>query len=118
VYEREPDGRGRLGPRGLHPTDRRAAAAACRVRRPVRPGRRQRGPGVAPAGCLGLRADPYAAARAAGLAVQETGCCSLFTFELAIADGRVSLIVSTAAEHESVLAALGARAESRLGAGA
>jgi hypothetical protein len=42
----------------------------------------------------------------------------LFTFELAIADGRVSLIVSTAAEHESVLAALGARAESRLGAGA
>jgi hypothetical protein len=67
---------------------------------------------------LELRADPDAAARAARLAVQETGCCSLFTFELAITDGRVSLIVSTAPEHESVLAALGARAESRLGAGA
>jgi hypothetical protein len=67
---------------------------------------------------LELRADPDAAARAARLAVQETGCCSLFTFELAITDGRVSLIVSTSAEHESVLAAFGARAESRLGAGA
>lgn len=67
---------------------------------------------------LELRAAPDAAARAAGLAVRETGCCSFFTFELAITDGRVSLIVSTSPEHDSVLAALGARAESRLGAGA
>lgn len=65
-----------------------------------------------------LRADPPAAARAAALAVKETGCCSFFSFDLAITDGRVVLTVSTARAHEAVLAALGARAESRLVAGA
>ena len=66
---------------------------------------------------LELRADAETAARAAGLAVRETGCCSFFTFELTMTDGRVALVVSTARTHESVLAALAARAESRIGAG-
>lgn len=64
---------------------------------------------------LELRADPEAAARAAGLAAKETGCCSFFTFSLTLSDGRVSLSVSTEPAHEAVLAALGARAEARLG---
>lgn len=66
---------------------------------------------------LELRADPEAAARAAGLAVKETGCCSFFTFELTMTGGKVALAVSTAPPHESVLAALAARAESSVGAG-
>lgn len=67
---------------------------------------------------LGLRADPAAAARAADLAVRETGCCSFFTFTLSISDGRVSLAVEATPAHQAVLAALASRAESRLGAGA
>jgi hypothetical protein len=55
--------------------------------------------------------------RAAGLALKETGCCSFFAFDLAIADGAVSLGIQTAPAHAAVLAALGARAESRLGSG-
>ena len=65
-----------------------------------------------------LRADPGAAARAAGLAVRETGCCSFFTFELTMTEGNVTLTVAAAAPHGSVLSALADRAESRLGAGA
>lgn len=65
---------------------------------------------------LQLRADPAAAARAADLAVRETGCCSFFTFELTIVHGEVSLGIETAQAHEAVLAALSARAESRMGA--
>lgn len=67
---------------------------------------------------LELRADPAVAARAAALAAEETGCCSFFTFDLTIADGAMSLTVSTAPSHESILAALGARAESLSRAGA
>jgi hypothetical protein len=67
---------------------------------------------------LELRPDPDAAARAAHLAVRETGCCSFFTFELAITEGTVALVISADDVHEPVLAALGARAESRSGAGA
>jgi hypothetical protein len=63
---------------------------------------------------LELRVDPGVAARAASLAVKETGCCSFFAFELAICDGTVSLAVSTAPGHEELLAALRGRAESRL----
>jgi hypothetical protein len=66
---------------------------------------------------LELRADPAVAARAAGLAVKETGCCSFFSFELAIAHGQVSLTVQSGAAHEQVLAALTARAEARLESG-
>lgn len=65
---------------------------------------------------LVLRPDPATAARAADLAVKETDCCSFFTFQLAIDDGQVSLAVETAPEHQAVLEAFGARAESRAGA--
>ncbi len=67
---------------------------------------------------LDLRADPEVAARAAALAVRESRCCSFFAFDLAIADGSVSLLVTTAPEGQEVLAALRARAESQLGVGA
>jgi hypothetical protein len=60
---------------------------------------------------LELRADPAVAARAAALAVRETGCCSFFNFAMAIRDGKVTLTVSAAPAHRAVLAALGARAE-------
>jgi hypothetical protein len=62
-----------------------------------------------------LRAQPEAAARAAGLAVKETGCCSFFTFDLSIGDGTVAMTVSTGAAHAAVLAALGERAAARVG---
>ena len=62
-----------------------------------------------------LRAHPDAAARAAGLAVKETGCCSFFNFDLAIGEGNVSMTVSTDATHAAVLAALCDRATARAG---
>ncbi len=65
-----------------------------------------------------LRPDPQVAARAAGLAAKETSCCSFFRFELTVTDGTVGLTVSTEATHEPVLAALAARAESRIGSSA
>ena len=65
---------------------------------------------------LELRPGPEVASRAAGLAAKETGCCSFFTFDLAIADGTVTLGIQTGAAHEAVLAALGVRAESQLAA--
>jgi hypothetical protein len=64
---------------------------------------------------LDLHPDAAVAARTAALAVKETGCCSFFTFELTLADGSVALVVSAPA-HPGVLAALRARAESRIGA--
>lgn len=60
-----------------------------------------------------LRADAEVASRAATLAVKETGCCSFFAFDLAIAEGEVTLRVSTAADHQDVLAALTGRAEAQ-----
>ena len=65
---------------------------------------------------LELRPDPEVVSRVAGLALRETGCCSFFAFDLLISDGTASLGIETAAAHEAVLAALGARAESRMGA--
>jgi hypothetical protein len=62
-----------------------------------------------------LRAQPETAARAAGLAVRETGCCSFFTFDLEITDGTVSMAVSTSAAHAEILAALADRAVARVG---
>ena len=62
-----------------------------------------------------LRANAEAAARAAGLAVKETGCCSFFTFDLSISDGTVSMTVSTGLAHAAVLAALRDRAAARVG---
>ena len=67
---------------------------------------------------LELRADSEVAARAASLAAKETGCCSFFTFDLVITDGTISMAVSTEPAHAAVLAALGARAQAKLGAGA
>lgn len=55
--------------------------------------------------------------RAAALAVKETGCCSFFSFDLAIADGTVTLTIGTAPEHQDVLEALTARAERLFGSG-
>lgn len=62
-----------------------------------------------------LRADPEVAGRAASLAARETGCCSFFTFDLTITDGRLDMVVSTAQEHAPVLAALTARAQAKAG---
>jgi hypothetical protein len=65
---------------------------------------------------LDLRAEPSTAARAAEFAAMETDCCSFFTFDLAISNGQVSMVIGTGAAHEAVLAAVAARAEARLGA--
>jgi len=65
---------------------------------------------------LELRADPDAAARAADLAVKETGCCSFFSFDLSIGDGKVSMTISTDAPNTAVLTALRDRAAARVGA--
>ena len=62
-----------------------------------------------------LRPDPEVAARAAGLAARETGCCAFFSFYLAITAGAVSMVIEAAPAHADVLAALGARAETRAG---
>ena len=67
---------------------------------------------------LELRAEPEVAGRAADLAAKETGCCSFFTFDLTISGGTVSLIVSTESPHETVLAALAARADAVIGSAA
>lgn len=64
---------------------------------------------------LELRAVPDVAARAAGLAARETACCSFFTFNLTITEGKIGMVVSTEPEHEPVLAALAASASSRVG---
>src|SRR4051794_34536524 len=53
---------------------------------------------------LKLRPAPDVVARAAGLAARETGCCSFFTFELTITEGRTEMIVSAEPSHRQVLA--------------
>jgi len=65
---------------------------------------------------LELRAHPDSASRAASLAVQETGCCSFFHFDLAIGDGGVAMTISTDAKNAGVLAVLRERAAARVGA--
>lgn len=65
-----------------------------------------------------LRAEPEVAGRAASLAAKETGCCSFFAFDLTITDGTVSMAVSTESPHETVLAALAARANTMIGSAA
>lgn len=62
-----------------------------------------------------LRPDAQAASRAAALAVKETGCCSFFDFDLAIAGGKVTLSIGTAPAHQEVLAALTTRAKTQTG---
>jgi hypothetical protein len=63
---------------------------------------------------LELRASPEAAARAADLAVKETGCCSFFHFGLSIGDGQIVLTVSTDGKNTAVLTALRERAAARV----
>ena len=53
-----------------------------------------------------LRADPDVAARAADLAVGETGCCSFFTFSLTATGGRVHLDVAVPESQTPVLNSL------------
>lgn len=65
-----------------------------------------------------LRPESEVAARAANLAAKESGCCSFFTFDLTIGKGTVSMAVSAEPGHEAVLAALGARARTKVGVGA
>lgn len=62
-----------------------------------------------------LRAEPEVAARAASLATKETGCCSFLRFDLTMTDGKVGMGVATESPHETVLAALVARAEAKGG---
>lgn len=59
---------------------------------------------------LRLELDPRAAvaARVARLAVDETGCCSFFTFTLTITDGQVWLEVAVPDGQVEVLDALAA----------
>lgn len=59
---------------------------------------------------LDLEFGPDTAARAAELAARENGCCSFFTFTLAIAIGSMALEVTVPAEHVDVLDALEGRA--------
>ena len=62
---------------------------------------------------LELRPEPEVAARAAGLAARETSCCSFFTFELSIAEGRTEQMVSAGPLHAPVLAGLAQRARAQ-----
>jgi hypothetical protein len=57
---------------------------------------------------LELRPSPRVAARAAGLAVAETSCCSFFTFTLRVAGGSVSLEVTVPDAYAAVLDAFAA----------
>jgi hypothetical protein len=59
---------------------------------------------------LDLEPSPEAAARAAGLAAAETGCCSFFTFTLTAAAGTLSLDVTVPDSQAPVLDALADRA--------
>jgi hypothetical protein len=53
-----------------------------------------------------LEASPEVAAAAARLAVEETGCCSFFTFALTAAGGRLTLDITVGPAHTDVLDAL------------
>jgi hypothetical protein len=59
---------------------------------------------------LELEPSPEAAARAGGLAVAETRCCSFFTFTLTAAGGSLSLDVTVPDGQVPVLDALSDRA--------
>jgi hypothetical protein len=59
---------------------------------------------------LELAPDASVAARAANLAVRETGCCSFFSFTLSATGGRVLLEIGVPAGQLGVLDALAERA--------
>ena len=77
--------------------------------------------GIERAGPARLRLDlepgPQTAARAAELAVAETGCCSFFTFTLTVAAGRLVLDITVPAAHTGTLDLLAARAAAAAAAG-
>jgi hypothetical protein len=52
---------------------------------------------------LDLQPGPQTAARAAELAVAETGCCSFFTFTITVAAGRLLLDITVPAPHAGTL---------------
>jgi hypothetical protein len=58
---------------------------------------------------LDLQPRPRAAARAAGLAMAETGCCSFFTFTLTASSGVLALDITVPSAHAAVLDALADR---------
>jgi hypothetical protein len=58
---------------------------------------------------LDLEPRPEIAARAADLAVRETGCCSFFTFELAATGAGLRLAIGVPEAQVEVLDALEAR---------
>ncbi|WP_141577833.1 hypothetical protein [Actinomadura sp. WMMA1423] len=62
-----------------------------------------------------LRPEPRVAARAAGLAARETGCCSFFTFTVTAGGGALALEISVDDRHTEVLDALTARAARLIG---
>lgn len=59
---------------------------------------------------LTLRPQPAVAARAADLAVRETGCCSFFEFTLAATGGQLGMQIRTPAAQTEVLDAVVGRA--------
>lgn len=59
---------------------------------------------------LTLRPDAPVAARAADLAMRETGCCSFFEFTLTATGGRLTLQIRTPATQIDVLDAVVQRA--------
>jgi thioredoxin-like negative regulator of GroEL len=58
---------------------------------------------------LGLPSDPAVAARAADLAMRESGCCSFFTFALTVSGARLQLEVTVPEARTDVLDGLAAR---------
>ncbi|GAA0246623.1 hypothetical protein GCM10010492_52700 [Saccharothrix mutabilis subsp. mutabilis] len=60
---------------------------------------------------MSLTPEPQIAARAADLAVRETGCCSFFTFTLEVTGDELNLDITVPPGRQAVLAALAARAE-------
>jgi hypothetical protein len=64
---------------------------------------------------LRWRLDPAAEQAARDLASREAGCCSLFSFTFAPADGSVHLDVEVPEAHAGVLDALARRAAARAG---
>jgi hypothetical protein len=55
--------------------------------------------------------------RVRDLAERESGCCSFFTFEVAVVDGAVRLDIGVDAAHAAVLEALAERATALAGLG-
>jgi hypothetical protein len=60
---------------------------------------------------LHLTPAPEMAGMAASLAAREIGCCSFFTFDLAVRTGALTLEIGVPAGQVEVLDALGTRAE-------